>query len=95
MVPADSRPSYEQLAHENAELRALVTGLKTRMDVLEAENAALRAENADLKLRLEQNSQNSSKPPSMDSAFTKPAPKSLLARAAVNRADSTGTRDRP
>ena len=44
---------------------------------LEAEIAALREENAELKRQLGQNSQNSSKPPSTDSPFTKPAPKSL------------------
>lgn len=37
----------------------------------------LRAEVADLKRQLGQNSRNSSKPPSSDSPFTKPAPKSL------------------
>lgn len=44
---------------------------------LEAEIAALRAENAELRRRLGMNSQNSSKPPSTDSPFDKPAPKSL------------------
>lgn len=38
---------------------------------------ALRAEVADLKRQLGQNSRNSSKPPSSDSPFVKPAPKSL------------------
>lgn len=44
---------------------------------LQAEIAELRAENAELKRRLGQNSQNSSKPPSSDSPFAKPVPKSL------------------
>jgi transposase len=43
--------------------------------------AALEAENAELKRRLGLNSTNSSKPPSSDSPFTKPAPKSLRRRS--------------
>jgi transposase len=70
VVSAGSRPSYEQLALENAELRLLVAALKGRLDALEAENA-------ELKRRLDLDSRNSSKPPSSDSPFTKPAPKSL------------------
>jgi transposase len=66
-VPADSRPSYEQLAAENAELRSLIE--------------ALRAEVAELRRQLGQHSQNSSKPPSSDSPFAKPAPKSLRRRS--------------
>ena len=69
-MPAASLPSYEQLAQENAELRALVAALKARLDALETENA-------ELKRRLDLDSRNSSKPPSSDSPFTKPAPKSL------------------
>jgi transposase len=69
-VPADPRPSDEDLVRENVELRALVTALGARLDALERENA-------ELKRRLEQNSRNSSKPPSSDSPFAKPAPKSL------------------
>jgi transposase len=53
-----------------SEFRAMVEALTARVDVLEAENA-------ELKRRLGQNSRNSSKPPSSDSVFTKPAPKSL------------------
>lgn len=56
-------PSYEELAAENAQLRVMVE--------------ALRAQVAELTARLGQNSQNSSRPPSSDSLFTKPAPKSL------------------
>jgi transposase len=48
---------------ENAELRAVV--------------AALRVQVAELTARLGQDSSNSSRPPSSDSPFTKPAPKSL------------------
>jgi transposase len=62
-VPADRCPSYEELAAENAQLRAVIE--------------LLQAEVAELKRRLGQNSRNSSKPPSSDSPFAKPAPKSL------------------
>ena len=51
--------------------------MTARLDALEAENTALRAENAELKRRLGLDSRNSSKPPSTDSPFAKPAPKSL------------------
>lgn len=70
MVPADSRPSYEQLAAENAALRAV-------LDELRSDIAVLRAENAELRRQLGLDSRNSSKPPSSDSPFGKPAPKSL------------------
>jgi transposase len=66
-VSAGRCPSYEELAAENAQLRALVE--------------ALQAEMAELKRRLGQNSRNSSKPPASDSPFTKPAPKSLRRRS--------------
>jgi transposase len=63
VVADDPRPSYEELA-------ALVAVQAKRIAELEAEIAELRRQ-------LGQNSQNSSKPPSTDSPFTKPAPKSL------------------
>ena len=62
-MPAGPDPSYAELAAENAALRAMVE--------------ALRAEVAELRRQLGSNSQNSSKPPSTDSPFDKPAPKSL------------------
>jgi len=70
VVSADPRPSYEDVVAANAELRAVLGQLRTEV-------AALRAENAELKRQLGMNSQNSSKPPSSDSPFDKPAPKSL------------------
>lgn len=68
-------------------LKDLVLRLITRIDVLEAENLALRAENTalraentelkakifDLQLRLNKNSSNSNKPPSSDGLSKKPA----------------------
>jgi hypothetical protein len=67
VVLAGPPPSYEELA-------ALV--------VVQAEQIAqLRGEVAELRRQLGQNSRNSSKPPSLDSPFTKPAPKSLRGRS--------------
>jgi transposase len=73
-VSADRRPSYEELAAENAELRVAVSELRSVVD-------ELRAEVAELKRQLGQHSRNSSRPPSSDSPFTKPAPKSLRRRS--------------
>jgi len=67
VVPGGSRPSYEELA-------ALV--------VVQAEQIAqLRAEVVELRRQLGQNSRNSSKPPSSDSPFVKPAPRSLRGKS--------------
>jgi transposase len=66
-VSSDSRPSYDELA-------GLVVSLTARLTALEAENA-------ELKRRLGMDSTNSSKPPSSDSPFTKPAPKSLRGKS--------------
>jgi transposase len=66
-VSADRRPSDEELV-------ALVVRQAERIEQLEAEVA-------DLRRQLGQNSRNSSKPPSSDSPFIKPAPKSLRGRS--------------
>ena len=66
----DGRPSYDVLA-------ALVVEQARVIEELRARVAALEAENAELKRRLGMNSTNSSKPPSTDSPFSKPAPRSL------------------
>ena len=58
-MPEQPQPSYEELA-------ALVTGLASRVETLEAENAELRR-------RLGMNSTNSSSPPSKDSIGAKAA----------------------
>ena len=65
-MSADRRPSYEELAE-------LVVRQAERIEQLEAEVAELRRQ-------LGQNSTNSSRPPSSDSPFAKPAPKSLRRR---------------
>jgi hypothetical protein len=67
VAPVDPCPSCEELAAENAELRAMVEALKAQV--------------AELTRRLEQNSQNSSRPPTSDSPFVKPKPKSLRRRS--------------
>jgi transposase len=69
-VPADHHLSYEELAAENAQLQAMMLELRVVVE-------QLRAENAELRRQLGQNSRNSSKPPSSDSPFAKAAPKSL------------------
>ena len=48
------------------EVRDLIAALQREIEVLRAENAALRQEVADLRRELDQNSSNSSKPPSSD-----------------------------
>ena len=70
MQAGDGRPSYDELAALVVEQARVIAELRARV-------AALEAENAELKRRLGMNSTNSSKPPSSDSPFTKPAPKSL------------------
>jgi transposase len=67
VVPGDPHPSYEELA-------ALVAVQAERI-------AQLQAEVAELRRQLGQNSRNSSKPPSSDSPFAKPAPKSLRGKS--------------
>jgi len=70
VVSGDRRPSYEELA-------ALVERQAELIKRLQAEIADVRAENAELKRQLGQNSRNSSRPPSSDSPFAKPVLKSL------------------
>jgi transposase len=55
--------------------------LEVELAALRAENAELKRENGDLRRQLGLNSQNSSKPPSSDSPFDKPAPKSLRGKS--------------
>ncbi len=74
MQAGDGRPSYDELAALVVEQARVIAELRARVAVLEAENA-------ELKRRLGMNSTNSSKPPSSDSPFVKPAPKSLRRRS--------------
>lgn len=65
VVSAEPKPSYEELLAENAVLKeALVR--------VEAALAQAMARIAELEARLNQNSTNSSKPPSSDPPFAKP-----------------------
>jgi transposase len=66
----NERPSYDELAALVVQQAQVIAELRQRV-------AALEAENAELKRRLGMNSTNTSKPPSSDSPFTKPPPKSL------------------
>ncbi|WP_414635979.1 DUF6444 domain-containing protein, partial [Amycolatopsis sp.] len=54
-MSGDRRPSYEELAAENAELRTMVSDLGALVE-------RLRAEIVELKRQLGRNSRNSSKP---------------------------------
>ena len=77
-MSADRRPSYEELAS---------------LAVRQAEQIKqLKIEVADLRRQLGQNSRNSSKPPSSDSPFVKPAPKSLRRRSGRKHGGQPGHR---
>jgi transposase len=67
VVPDGPQPSYEELASLVIRLQGALDTALARIDDLEAQ--------------LKQNSKNSSKPPSSDSPFTKPAPKSLRGKS--------------
>jgi transposase len=67
-----------ELSNDIKVLKDLVMVLLARIEVLESENAALRAENTELRSRLNLNSKNSHKPPSTDGLSKKPGlPKGL------------------
>lgn len=87
MQTGEGRPSYDELA-------ALVVAQAQIIEQLRTEVAQLRAENAELKRRFGMDSTNSSKPPSSDSPFTKPAPKSLRRRSGRKPAGSQAIRVR-
>jgi transposase len=72
-VNAPSPEQWQTLLRELAQLQARLAEVLTENEALRAANAALGAENAELKARLDQNSQNSSKPPSTDPPW-KPRP---------------------
>lgn len=62
-----------EIPNKIATLKDLVSKLLSRIEDLEAENAALKSANADLLSRLNKNSKNSNKPPSTDGLAKKPA----------------------
>ena len=65
--------SVLELSNDITLLKDLVVKLLTRIELLEAENTELRLENAELRSRLSQNSNNSHQPPSSDGLKKKPA----------------------
>jgi transposase len=77
------RPSYDELA-------ALVTRLAAGNAEKDELIGQLRAEVAELKRQLGQNSRNSSRTPSSDSPFVKPAPKSLRRKSGKKRGGQEG-----
>ncbi|MGH8963814.1 MAG: IS66 family transposase [Actinomycetes bacterium] len=77
MQVGDGRPSYDELADLVVAQARQIEQLSVEVAQLRADNEKLRAENTELKRRLGMNSSNSSRPPSSDSPFDKPAPKSL------------------
>lgn len=61
-----------ELSNDISVLKDLVIALLAKVESLESEIAALRAENAELRSRLNLNSKNSHKPPSSDGLPKKP-----------------------
>jgi transposase len=79
-VSDEAQPSYEELALLVGQLRSALDAALTRI--------------ADLEARLRQNSSNSSRPPSSDSPFVKPAPKSLRGRSGRKPGGQSGHQGR-
>lgn len=75
-------PTYEELLEIIAEQNKII-------ERLTAELASAKAEIAELKEKLNQNSRNSSKPPSTD-GYEKPAPKSLRKKSGKKAGGQTG-----
>ena len=73
--------SREELLALVAAQAQTIAALTTRLDALESRVAELETENVELKRRLDQNSRNSSKPPSSDGPEPSPAPRSLRGRS--------------
>jgi transposase len=63
---------FMALSNDLSVLKDLVKVLLAKVEALESENAALKAEVADLRSRLKENSKNSHKPPSSDGLSKKP-----------------------
>jgi transposase len=79
----EGRPSYDELAALVEEQARVIAELGGRV-------AALEAENIELRRRLGMNSRNSSKPPSSDSPFVKPTPRSLRGKSGRKPGEQPG-----
>ncbi len=86
MDPSSPRPSYEQLAAEVVELRALVVELREA-------NQRLVERVAELERQLGQNPRNSSRPPSSE-GYGKPAPRSRRSSLGRRRGGQPGDEGR-
>jgi transposase len=75
LLPPGFEVTLEELQQTPPRVLKLLIYLLERLQALEAENAALKQRVAALEARLNQNSSNSSQPPSTDSPFTKKAPR--------------------
>ncbi|MBU4354686.1 MAG: IS66 family transposase [Proteobacteria bacterium] len=87
LLPPGFEVTVEELQQTPPRVLRLLIYLLERLQALEAENAALKKRVAALEVRLNQNSSNSSQPPSADSPFTKKAPqdKSAPGRAGAKK----------
>ena len=80
LLPPGFEVTVEDLQQTPPRVLKLLIYLLERLQALEAENAALKKRVAALEVRLNQNSSNSSQPPSADSPFTKREPQGKKAK---------------
>lgn len=80
LLPPGFEVTLEDLQQTPPRVLKLLIYLLERLQALEAENAALKKREAALEVRLNQNSSNSSQPPSTDSPFTTREPQGKKAK---------------
>jgi transposase len=86
------QPSCEELGARNTALAGLVAAQQEQIELLLGQVETLAARVADLEAQLKSNSRNSSRPPSADSPFVKPAPKSLRGKTGRKPGGQAGHR---